>query len=333
MNSKFKSKNSKLAFVACALLVSVVVPVRATHAAKVARIGYLSAASAVNDRPLLAAFRESLQSLGYIEGRDVVIEQRYAAGRSERLPEAAAELVRLKIDLFVVYGTPAAYAARDADSSLPIVMANIADPVGIGLVASLAHPGGRITGLSDYHFATVTKRLELLKEVVPSATVVAVLWNPRNDHNLTQLKELKTAAPSLGMKLLSLEAKGPDDIAPAFASMAKERTRALLIIGDPTLTDQQQSIASLALKHRIAAGYTLREFAEAGGLMSYGTNFADMWRRAAYYVDKILKGAKPGDLPIEQPTKFELVINLKAAKQIGLPTPPNVLARADKVIK
>ena len=341
MHTKFKTcsersrrtKTFKFVLAISALLTALGIALRVEAAAKIVRIGYLSGATAVNDQPLLAAFRESLRSLGYTEGKDIFVEQRYAEGRPERLPELAAELVRLKIDLFVVLGTVAAYAARDADSRIPIVMANVADPIGTGLIDSLAHPGGRVTGLTDYHFAAVTKRLELLKEVVPSASLVAVLWNPGNDSNLSQVKELKTAAPALSVTLLSLEARAADNVGPAFVSMTKERARALLIIGDAMLSGQQQRIASLALKHRIAAGYTLREFADAGGLMSYGTNFAYMWRRAAVYVDKILKGAKPADLPVEQPTKFELVINLKTAKQIGLTIPPNVLARADRVIK
>jgi ABC-type uncharacterized transport system substrate-binding protein len=317
------------------LLLAVFVPAgsAAQQTKKVSRIGYLSGASSENDKPLIAAFRQGLRELGYIEGKDLVIEERYVVGQSDELHGVVAELVNLKIDVLVVYGMVAVKAAKRVTNTIPIVMANAVDPVGAGLVASLARPGGNITGLSDYHFATVTKRLELLKEVVPTASRVGVLFNPANASNPLQVKDLQRVAPSLKVSVTPVEAKTPADVDRAFDALKKDRPSALLLIGDTLLSANQKRIAEFALENRIPAGYTLRQFVEAGGLMSYGTNFADMWRRAASYVDKILKGTKPADLPVEQPTKFELVINLKTAKQIGLTIPPNVLARADKVIR
>jgi len=300
---------------------------------KIHRVGYLSGASAENDKPLMAAFRQGLRELGYAEGKDIVIEERYTNGESEKLAELAAELVNRKVDVLLVYGMSAAHTAKKTTTATPIVMANAVDPVGAGLVASLVHPGGNVTGLSDFHFATVTKRLELLKEVVPSASRIAVLLNPANASNPLQLNDLQSVAPALRVSLLPFETKAPGDLDRAFAAMRKNRPAALLIIGDTLLSANQSRIAEFALKSRLPAGYTLRQFVEAGGLMSYGTNFAEMWRRAATFVDKILKGTKPADLPVEQPTKFELIINLKTAKQIGVTIPPNVLARADRVIK
>ena len=281
----------------------------------------------------LADFQQGLQELGYLEGKNILIEQRYAVGQFERLPELAADLVRLKVDVLVVADAPAAHAAKKAASTIPIVMTSVADPVGIGLVASLAHPGGNVTGLSDFNAGVVAKRLELLKEVVPSASRIAVLLNPANPTNLLQLKLTQAAAPALGVTFLSLEAKGPDDIDHAFTVIRKERAGALIVFADPMLNTHQTRITELAVKTRLPAVYNERGYMDAGGPMSYGTNIGDLYRRAATYVDKILKGAKPADLPVEQPMKFELVINLKAAKPIGLTIPPNVLARADKVIK
>jgi putative ABC transport system substrate-binding protein len=300
---------------------------------KVPRIAYLSSASAESVKSLVAAFQQGLQELGYLEGKNILIEQRYVAGHFERLPELAAELVRLKVDVFVAGGAPAAHAAKNATKSIPIVMAYVADPVGIGLVASLARPGGNITGLSDFNLFVVTKRLELLKEVVPAASRVAVLLNPTNPTNPLQLKEIQAAAPALGVTILSVEVKGPDDIDRAFAVMKKERAGALIVFGDPMFGTHRIRMLELAVKSRLSAIYSSRAFVDAGGLMSYGTDFANLHRRAATYVDKILKESKPADLPVEQPIKFELIINLKAAKQIGLTIPPNVLARADRVIR
>jgi putative ABC transport system substrate-binding protein len=303
------------------------------QAANSPRLGFLSSSSSERDKPRLTAFLNGLRELGYSEGRNIFIEQRYAGGRFEMLPELAAELVRLKVDILVVSGAPASNAARNATSIIPIVMTDVSDPVGIGLVASLPRPGGNVTGLSDFNAGVVAKRLELLKELVPSVLRVGVLLNPANPSNPLQMKLTQAAAPALGVTLLPLEAKGPEDIDRAFAAMREERTGALLVFGDPMLGSNNRRIVELAAKARLPTTYSRREMADAGGLMSYGAKFTDLSRRAATYVDKILKGAKPGDLPIEQPTKFELVINLKTAKALGLTIPPSLLQRADQVIE
>jgi putative ABC transport system substrate-binding protein len=305
--------------------------VDAQQRGKVFRIGYLSSTSSERQKSRLAAFQQGLRDLGYVEGKNIIIEYRYAEQKYERLPELVGELVRLNVDVLVAAGAPAAHAAKSATKTIPIVMQS-GDPVGTGLVASLARPGGNITGLSDFTVGVVTKRLELLKEVVPSVSRVAVLWNPTNPTNPVTLKETQTVAPALGVTLLPLEVKEADDIDRAFTVIRKERPGALIVFGG-VLTTQTGRIAELAVKSRLPAIHSVSEAVDAGGLMSYGTNFDDLFRRVAIYVDKILKGAKPADLPVEQPTKFELIINLKAAKQIGLTIPPNVLARADKVIK
>ncbi len=334
-NRKSKIENLKwlgLSVIAFVLVVTGAVA-QAQQPKKVPRIGFLAASSAENLKSRLAAFQQGLRELGYVEEKNIVIEYRYAAGNFERLPDLAAELVRLKMDVLVAEGAPAAHAAKNATSVMPIVIGNAADPVGTGLVASLARPGGNITGLSDFNLAVVTKRLELLKEVVPSVSRVAVLLNPANPTNPLQLKEIQAVAPTLGVTLLSMEVKGPDDIEPAFATMKKERAAALIVFGDPMFGTHRTRIVGLAAKSRLPAIWSLSGYVEAGGLMSYGTNFDDLYRRAAVYVDKILKGTKPADLPVEQPMKFEFVINLKAAKQIGLTIPQSVLYRADKVIK
>jgi putative tryptophan/tyrosine transport system substrate-binding protein len=306
---------------------------RGQQAANSPRLGFLSSSSSERDKPRLTAFLKGLRELGYSEGRNIFIEQRYAGGRFEMLPELAAELVRLKVDILVVSGAPASNAARNATSIIPIVMTDVSDPVGIGLVASLPRPGGNVTGLSDFNAGVVAKRLELLKEVVPSVLRVGVLLNPANPSNPLQMKLTQAAAPALGVTLLPLEAKGPEDIDRAFTAMREERTGALLVFGDPMLGSNNRRIVELAAKARLPATYSRREMADAGGLMSYGAKFTDLSRRAATYVDKILKGAKPGDLPVEQPTKFELVINLKTAKALGLTIPQSVLLRADEVIQ
>ena len=303
------------------------------QAGKLWRVGYLSSSSAERERTRLAAFQQGLRELGYLEGESIFIEQRYAGGEFERLAELAAELARLKVDIFVVAGAPAAYAAKKASSVIPIVMTAVADPVGMGLVASLARPGGSITGLSDFNTGVVVKRLELLREVVPSVSRVAVLLNPTNPSNPPQLKLTQAAAATLPVTLLAFETKRADDIDRAFLAMKTERPGALIVIGDPLLGSHAKRIVELSTRNRLPAIYSTREFPDAGGLMSYGTNFDDLWRQAAAYVDKIFKGAKPGDLPVEQPTKFELVINLKTAKALGLIIPPSLLLRADQVIE
>jgi putative tryptophan/tyrosine transport system substrate-binding protein len=294
---------------------------------KVPRIAYLGGGSAELERVWLDAFLQGLRELGYFEGKNIVVERRFAAGRYDELPELAAELVGLKVDVIVAASTPVAHSAKKATGTIPVVMV-VADPIGTGLVSSLAKPGGNLTGLSDFHGDLITKRLEILKEVVPSAARIAVLSNPGNPSCSLQTKELAAVAPALGLTLFAVEAKGLDDIAPGFTTMKKQRAGAVLVCGDRLFSTYRRPIFDLSTKNRFPAIYSTKEYAEAGGLMSYGANFPDLYRRAATYVDKILKGTKPADLPVEQPIKFEFIINLKAAKQIGLTIPPNVLARA-----
>jgi putative ABC transport system substrate-binding protein len=305
----------------------------AQQAGKIPQIGYLSGFSPEYDNAWFAAFRQGLQDIGYVEGKTILIEERHAAGRYENLSQLAAQLVRLKVDLLVVAGTPAAQAAKTLTTVIPIVITIAADPVGTGLVASLARPGGNITGLSDFNAGVAAKRLELLKEVIPSAIRVAALLNPANPANPRQIALTQAAASGLGVTILSFEAERADEIARAFVTMKRERSTGLIVIGDATLGAHRKLILELAAKNRLPAVYGLSQWVSAGGLMSFGTNFADLYRRAATYVDKILKGAKPADLPVEQPTKFELVINLKTAKALGLTIPPALLQRADQVIE
>jgi putative ABC transport system substrate-binding protein len=307
-------------------------PAEAQQTATIPRIGYLSGNSSAANEPYVEALRQGLGDLGYVERKNIVIESRYGNGKYERLPSLAAELVRLKLDVIVVRGAPAAHAAKNATNTIPIVLGNHSDPVGIGLVASLARPGGNITGLSDFNPDVITRRLELLKDVVPSVGLVAAVVNPANPTNLPQLKEIQKVAPALGLTLFSIEVRDIEDYERAFIAMKRSGARAIFVVGGAANNAQRQ-FAELAVKNRLPTSWSSTVGVEAGGLMSYGTNFSDLYRRAARYVDKILKGAKPGDLPIEQPTKFELAINLKTAKQIGLTIPPNVLARADRVIK
>ena len=319
-------------FTFCAMLFALCLPAQAQQPAKVPRIAYLGGGSAELEKAWLDAFLQGLRELGYFEGKNIVVERRFAAGRYDELPELAAELVRLKVDVILAASTPVADSAKKATSAIPVVMV-VADPIGTGLVSSLAKPGGNLTGLSDFHGDLITKRLEILKEVVPSASRIAVLLNPGNPSCLLQMKDLSAVAPALGLTLFAVEGKGLDDIAPGFTRMKEQRAGALLVCGDRLFSTHRTPIFDLATKNRFPAIYSTKEYAEAGGLMSYGANFPDLYRRAATYVDKILKGTKPADLPVEQPIKFEFVINLKAAKQIGLTIPPNVLARADRVIR
>ncbi len=300
----------------------------AKEAGKVYRIGYLFTGSSARDKSLLAAFHQGLQELGYLEGKNIVIEQRY--GKRHQRPALAAELVRLKVDI-IVTGGGGAGAAKRASSTIPIVMTYYADPVRVGLVASLAHPGGNVTGLSDFHADLVTKRLELLMAVVPSTSRLAILLKPGHRLNQRMLKDIQAAAPALGMAVRPLEVKGPDDIDRAFATIRKERLGGFLQFFG--VEDHRKRIVDLAAKSRLPAIYTHGGWVAAGGLMSYGASWPDLFRRAAVYVDKILRGTKPADLPVEQPTKFNLVINLKTAKQLGMTIPPEVLYQATKVIK
>jgi len=298
---------------------------------KVYRIGLLST------DPLPAqswnALMDGLRERGYIEGRNIVFERRFSEGKAERFPEFAADMVRLKVDIIIVTTTPAAFAAKNATQTIPIVIPTAIDPVGAGLVASLARPGGNITGLSALAPELSGKRLELLKEVVPGMTRVAVLWNPANPANASVWKETQAAARGLGLLLQSQEVRSPQDLERTFALTAQARPDALLVLSDSLINMHRQQIAEFVTQKRLPSVFASTEAVMAGGLMSYGPSLPDRYRRTAYYVDRILKGAKPADLPVEQPMKFELVINLKTAKQIGLTIPPNVLARADKVIK
>jgi putative ABC transport system substrate-binding protein len=320
------------AFTLSTVLFALCLPLWAQQSKKIPKIGFLSAPSRSAQSARNEAFTQGLRELGYVEGKNIVIEWRYAEGRLERLPDLAAELVGLKVDVIVAGGTPAARAAKEATTTIPIVMSG-GDPVRAGIVASLARPGGNVTGLSDATVDVSTKRLELLKEVVPKLSRVAILWNPANPTNPLQLKDTLTAAPALGMTVYTVEVKEVGELERAFAVIKRERAGGLLVPGDPMFTSNRKWMADLAAKHRLPTMFTAPEYAEAGGLMSYGENPADRWRRLATYVDKILKGTKPADLPVEAAMKFEFVINLKAAKQIGLTIPPNVLARADRVIK
>jgi putative ABC transport system substrate-binding protein len=298
---------------------------------KVPRVGILRLGSPPD--PFVEAFRQGLRDLGYMEGKNILIEYRYAEGKSDRLPNLAAELVLIKSDVIVTADTPPIRAAKNATREIPIIMGNVADPVAAGLVASLARPGGNITGLANLAPELDGKRLELLKETLPIVTRVAWVWDPGNPALTIRLKKMQAAAQALGLKLHALEVRNPEELESAFKAAIRERAGALLVPA-VMVSSYRRQIVDFAEKKRLPLIYDTREFVEqAGGLMSYGPDFSDLWRRAAIYVDKILKGAKPADLPVEQPTKFELVINLKTAKQIGLTIPPNVLARADKVIK
>jgi putative ABC transport system substrate-binding protein len=327
---------NRRSFIATSAMALLAAPLAADaqQAGKVPRIGFLRPGSP-SDRPhLLDAFRQGLREFGWIEGQNIVIDYRYAEGRFDRLPDLAAELVRLKVDIIVAVGTPAAAAAKNATETIPIVTISVGDPVGLGLIASLARPGGNVTGSSfSVGLKIVGKGLELLKETVPKVRRVAILSNPANPAQPLAIRKVNVAARSLGVQLQLLEARGPNEFDGAFAAMAKERVGALLVVPDSMLTVHRTRLADLAARSRLPAAYGTRESVEAGGLMSYGPNFADMYRRAATYVDKILKGAKPGDLPVEQPTKFDLVINLKTAKALGLTIPPSLLLRADQVIE
>jgi len=315
------------------LLLALSLPARAQQPAKLPRIGYLDAASISSEAARNRAFRQGLGELGYVEGKNIVIEWRSAEEKPDRLPALAAELVRLKVDVIVTSGSSVTRAAKAATHTIPIVMAQDNDPVGNGFVASLARPGRNITGLATLAPEISGKRLELLKEIVPKISRVAVLGTSSAPSNTQNLKETELAAGAFGMKLQYLDVLSPKDIETAFQAAGKERADAVLALGGFVLASQRAQIAVLAVKSRLPVISWRSDFVEAGGLMSYGVSLPDLDRRAATYVDKILKGAKPADLPVAQPTKFELVINLKAAKQIGLTIPPNVLARADRVIK
>jgi putative tryptophan/tyrosine transport system substrate-binding protein len=302
---------------------------------KVSRIGYFSAGAGPEKIVPKAwlALTEGLRELGWIEGKNVLIERRYAENQLDRLPALAAELVRLDVGVIVTAGTLAPLAAKRATSTIPIVMTSAGDPLGTGLVASLARPGGNVTGLSLMAPDLGGKRLELLKELLPGISHVAILWNAANPYSALVFRETQSAAPTLRIEVQSLEVKGPGDFDGALNTAMRKRVDALITVEDPLTVNYRKQIADFAAVNRLPAIYGLREFAETGGLMVYGANLADLFRRSAAYVDKILKGAKPADLPVEQPTKFEFVINLKTAKALGLQIPPMLLARADEVIE
>jgi ABC-type uncharacterized transport system substrate-binding protein len=300
---------------------------------KTARIGFLSLSSGATPTMDISP---GLRELGWIEGQNLTIEYRWAGGREDQLPALAEELVRRKVDIIVTSSTPAALAAKRATSTIPIVVTFVADPAGSGLVASLARPGGNITGLTTLATGLVAKRLELLKAVVSGAIRMGVLWQPGVFAERTMLdmvEETKVAGQTLGLQLRFVEARRPNDFEHAFSAMKEARVEGLLIFPGPMLFDERRSVVTHAAKSRLPAVYPWREAARAGGLMSYSANFPDMYRRAAIYVDRILRGTKPADLPVEQPTIFELVINLKTAKTLGLKIPPSLLARADQVIE
>ena len=306
----------------------------AQPAGKVPRVAYLSASSAASATWGVEAFRQGLRELGYIEGRNILIEYRWADGRFDRLPALAADLARLAVDVIVASNTPAALAARNATGTIPIVLVTSGDPVGSGLVASLARPGGNVTGLSLFSTLAMSgKQLELLKQAFPTVSHVAVLANPANPPTAGLLTETELAARPLGLRLRVGPVREPKEFDDAFAMMKNERVPALLVIADPLVNDHRGRIVAFAATNRLPAIYPYRTFVDAGGLMSYGVDLSDLSRRAATYVDRILKGAKPAELPIEQPTKFELVINLKTAKALGLTIPPSLLQRADQVIE
>ena len=305
----------------------------AQQPAKVARVGMLMPISVAAAAPNVDAFLQALRERGWVEGQNIVVERRYSDGRAERLPHLAAELIRLNVEVIVTWGTPAAKAAKGATSKIPIVMAAATDPVKTGLVASLARPGGNVTGVTSGGGELSGKSLELLKELAPAVTRVAVLWNPENPGNAPLFTQTQAAARALGLRLQSLEVRASGELESAFAAMIKERPGALLVLHELVFFNQRKRIVDLAAQQRVPAMYERREYVDVGGLMSYGVNFRDNFRRAATYVDKILKGAKPADLPVEDPTRFELVINLNTAKALGLTIPQSIFIRADEVIR
>jgi putative tryptophan/tyrosine transport system substrate-binding protein len=316
-----------------AMLFALSLPVAAQEPAKVWRVGVLVSSSASLNASRDDALRQGLREMGYVEGKNIIMEYRYAEGKLDRLSELAAELVSSQPDVILVGGTRVAVAAKQATSEIPIVVTGAGDLVAAGVVHSLSLPGGNVTGVSRLSPEFLGTRVELLKEIIPKATRIATLSNPENPGHAAGLREIELDALAWGIRLQALTARGADDLIGAFRAAAKERVDALIVMVDAIFSSQRSRIVELALKQRLPAIYDRAEFVEAGGLISYGMNLADLSRRAAWYVDQILKGAKPGKLPVTEPAKFELVINLKAAKQIGLAIPPNLLARADRIIR
>jgi putative ABC transport system substrate-binding protein len=305
----------------------------AQQAGKVYRIAFLGASSPALESELVAAFRQGLRDLGYIEGQNIVIEYRWAEGRYDRYPAFVAEAVGLKVDVVVTEGTPAAIAARQGTSTIPIVMAVIGDPVAAGVVSSVARPGGNITGSTSMSPEIDAKRLELLKELVPGVSRIAVLWNPANPNNRARIPTMQAAAKSLRLTLELVGAGDSEQLEKGFGAIVAARSQALIMESDLALLSRRERIVDFATKRRLPGLYAYREFVEVGGLASFAPSYPAMFRRAAMYVAKILKGAKPADLPVEQPTKFELVINLKTAKTLGLTIPQSLLLRADELIQ
>jgi len=305
----------------------------AQQAGKTYRIGYLSVGARPTDGAPPAALRQALQELGYSEGKNVTYEGRWAEAKRERLPALAAELVALKVDLIITFGSTAAAAAKEASSTTPIVMALSGDPVGVGLIASLARPGGNVTGITDDATPLSAKRLQLLKEAVPSASRVAVLWNAQDQAMTLRYREIDKAARVLGVTVQPLGVREPDDFDHAFVTMDRERPDALFMVTDSLTNLNRKRVLDFAETHRIPAMYEYASLVREGGLISYGPSFDDMFQRAAAYVDKILRGAKPNELPVEQPTRYYLVVNLKTAKALGITIPQSLLLRADEVIQ
>jgi putative ABC transport system substrate-binding protein len=324
---------TRLGLLVTAYLVVASLGADAQPARKVPRVGYLTLGAPGSNPQLAEAFRQGLRDLGWLEGQNIVLEYRFGEGRDDRLPALAAELVRQNPDAIVATSTLSAVALSKATKAIPVVMIGTGDPVSLGLVASLGRPGGNVTGLSfSVGMETFGKGLELLREAIPGIRWVAVLSNPANPGQPLAIKNVTTMAKALGLEIQFLEARGPDDFDGAFAAMAKQRAPALLVVADAVFLRHRAQLAYLAAKHRLPAMHGFREVAAAGGLMSYGASMPDLSRRAAVFVDKILKGAKPADLPVEQPAKFELVINMKTAKTLGLTIPRSLLARADEVL-
>jgi ABC-type uncharacterized transport system substrate-binding protein len=305
---------------------------RAQLSGKLPTIGFLGAATQQAVSHWVIAFERRLRELGWSEGRTVAIEYRWAEGRSDRLAEIAAEFVRLKVDVIVTYATAPTLAAKQATSTIPIVFATAGDPVGTGLVASLPRPGGNITGLSNQQADLASKRLELFREIEPTFRMLTIIGNVNAPASLLEMKEVETAAGALGLEVHTIEIRKPEEISAVFA-MLRDRAGPLYVVGDPLIFSNRVRISTLAVGARVPTMYNFREYVQAGGLMSYGPNFPDLFRRAADYVDKILRGSKPADIPVEQPTKFDLVINLTTARALGLTIPPTLLARADEVIE
>jgi putative tryptophan/tyrosine transport system substrate-binding protein len=308
-------------------------PCTAVAQSKIYRLGILETISPIVNAANFDALRKGLRELGYVEGQNLFFEYRSADGRNERFPDLVAELVRLKVDLIVTRSTPAVLAVKAATTAIPVVMAATANPVGDGIVATLARPGGNITGLSSFHTELSNKRLELLREMIPRIARIATLSDPSNPVTPGQQEDVRRAARSMGIETQFLEARNREDLGPAFEVAAREKVEAFIVQNSAPTQANLQLTVDLAARHRLPVIYASKEFVDAGGLMTYGVNYPDLYRRAATYVDKILKGAKPADLPVEQPTKFELVINLKTAKALGLAIPDKVLALADEVIE